>query len=99
MGLAMAGPVVQAVSMPQQTANSTVSPPPIPGTVQYFLALEGRQKGPFTISALATQIATGVITQNTLVWTEGMEGWKEAGQVAELEHLFAGTPPPPPPAA
>ncbi|MBN2318600.1 MAG: SPFH domain-containing protein [Acidobacteria bacterium] len=88
IGMAMAGPVTQAVSNPSKT------PPPIPGTAQYFLAVEDRQEGPFNMSGLSSRVASGVLTRQTLVWTEGMVQWEPAGQVAALESLFKGSPPP-----
>jgi hypothetical protein len=38
----------------------------------------------------------GTLTRGTHVWTAGQEGWKLAGDVAELAALFAQVPPPPP---
>ena len=92
--MAMAGPVSQAVSNSPQSPNPPKTPPPIQGTTQYFLAVKDKQKGPFDMSNLSSQVASGILTKQTLVWTEGMEKWEPAGQLPELERLFAGTPPP-----
>ena len=44
------------------------------------------------------QMATrGALTRETYVWTQGKDGWKRAGDVAELAQLFTVMPPPPPP--
>jgi membrane protease subunit (stomatin/prohibitin family) len=94
MGAAMAGPITQAVLTPSQTSNPSKIPPPIPETARYFLAVEGRQKGPYDMSGLNAQVASGTLTGQTLVWMEGMPEWKPAGQVPALESLFAGSPPP-----
>jgi hypothetical protein len=89
MGIAMAGPLTQAVA-----AQQTAVPPPIPGSPVYFIAIEGQQTGPYDLQSLSSQIASGKLSRQTLVWTEGMASWTPAGQVPILEKLFAGTPPP-----
>ena len=94
MGVAMAGPVSQIVANQPQTSNPAKTPPPIPAAARYFLAVEGQQKGPFEMSELKSQVASGVLTRSTLVWTDGMAEWKTAGEVDALESLFGETPPP-----
>lgn len=91
LGMAMAGPMGQALSGQQ--------PPPVPGGAAYFVAAGGKQAGPFDIQALATQVASGHLTRQTLVWTQGMAEWVPAEQVAALSGLFASVPPPLPPRA
>jgi hypothetical protein len=66
----------------------------MPGSTQFFLAVDGQQKGPYDMSSLGSQVAAGVLTRETLVWTEGMAEWKSAGEVPELAPLFGFTPPP-----
>jgi membrane protease subunit (stomatin/prohibitin family) len=83
MGAAMAEPIVRAVS----------NPPSMP-QLQFFLAVNGQQKGPYDLSGLGSQVDSGVMTRKTLVWTEGMAEWKPAAQIAALENLFAASPPP-----
>jgi membrane protease subunit (stomatin/prohibitin family) len=94
MGVAMAGPITDAVSNQPQRSDTSKTPPPIPGTARYYLAVEGRQKGPFDTLSLKSQVASGVLTRETLVWTDGMPEWKPAGQVPALDNLFEGNPPP-----
>ena len=42
-----------------------------------------------------------MVTDKTYVWTEGMDNWKQAKDVSEMEEFFPKsnlmTPPPPPP--
>ncbi len=98
MGMAMAAPMGQALSTQQAAASSApVAPPPIPGTATYFVAVEGKQTGPFDMQTLAAQATSGRLTQQTLVWTQGMVQWTPAGQVAALAGVFASVPPPLPP--
>ena len=96
MGVAMAGPIAQAMSGQQPPA---AVPPPIPGAAAYFLAVGGQRTGPFEMQALASQAAAGTLTAQTLVWTQGMAQWTPAGQVPALAQIFAGMPPPLPPNA
>ena len=56
----------------------------------FYIFINEEQQGPFTIE----EIKLKNITKNTLVWSEGMEDWKEAGIVEELKALFPVLPPP-----
>lgn len=100
MGMAMAAPIGQALAGQQPAGSASVgTPPPLPGAASYFVAVEGKQTGPFDMQTLASQAATGRLTQQTLVWTQGMAQWTPAGQVPALASIFANVPPPLPPSA
>jgi len=100
MGMAMAAPIGQALSGQQSAASaSAAAPPPIPGAASYFAVIEGKQTGPFDMQTLASQASAGRLTQQTLVWTQGMAQWMPAGQISELAAIFASVPPPLPPNA
>ena len=100
MGMAMAAPIGQALSAQQPAAPSTSpTPPPIPGAAAYFMAIAGKQTGPFEIQSLGPEVSSGRLTRETLVWTQGMAQWTPAGQVPALAGLFANVPPPLPPNA
>ncbi|MBN1567762.1 MAG: SPFH domain-containing protein [Acidobacteria bacterium] len=99
MGMAMAQPIGQALAGQQPAAASPGTPPPIPGAATYFAAIEGKQTGPFDMQTLASQAASGRLTQQTLVWTQGMTQWTPAGQIPALAGIFASIPPPLPPSA
>jgi hypothetical protein len=96
MGVAMAGPIAQAMAGQQATPIAT--PPPIPGAAAYFVAVGGQRTGPFDLQALSGQANSGTLTPQTLVWTQGMANWTPAGQVPALAQVFANVPPPLPPA-
>lgn len=77
---------------PQQ---APAAPPPLPGRApEWHVAIDGAASGPFAQSDLPRLVADGSLTRETLVWTEGQEGWIEAGQVASLASIFGATPPP-----
>ncbi|NBT32401.1 MAG: DUF4339 domain-containing protein, partial [Rhodobacteraceae bacterium] len=58
----------------------------------------GAATGPFGRGHLGRMVTEGSFTRDTMVWTQGQDGWMPAGDVAELAQLFTVMPPPPPPA-
>jgi membrane protease subunit (stomatin/prohibitin family) len=78
-------------------APAPVAPPPIPGAVSFFVAVNGQQTGPFDLPTLQGQVAGGTLTRDSLVWKQGMAAWAKAGEQPELASLFASMPPPLPP--
>jgi len=100
MGMAMAAPIGQALSGQQPAFSaSATAPPPSPGAASYFVVIDGKQTGPFDMQTLTSQASAGRLTQQTLVWTQGMAQWMPAGQVSGLAAIFASVPPPLPPNA
>lgn len=97
MGQQMAGMMNNMGQNMQQAMNT---PPPIPN-VQYHIAVNGVQAGPFNMQQLAQMVQSGQLTQQTYVWKQGMTNWELASNVPELASLFAppapGSMPPPPP--
>jgi membrane protease subunit (stomatin/prohibitin family) len=79
----------------QQTQTSTPTPPPPPPQEQWFIAENGQTKGPFSVNDVKNMIKNGTIKQETFVWKEGFDGWKEAKDA--LAQYFGAMPPPPPP--
>jgi len=65
----------------------------------YYVAIGGVQSGPFDLATISSQVASGRITAQTLVWTQGMAQWTPAGQVPALAGVVASVPPPLPPNA
>jgi membrane protease subunit (stomatin/prohibitin family) len=89
------------IAMGQQMAQSmntsaTTTPPPLPNQVaQYYVAIDGKQSGPYSLAQIQTSITNGEIIPETLVWTQGMAQWDKASSV--LSTYFSQTPPPLPP--
>ena len=80
-----------------------ITPPPPPGSippvepqVQMLLYINGQQYGPYDFKTLKQFVPTGQLTKETLVWQQGMAAWMPAGQVPELQGLFAPAAPEPP---
>ena len=93
MGFMMANQMGGAMNQQAQPAQQApMAPPPLPQAVQYMLAVNGQQAGPFDMNILKQQAANRQFTPETLVWKQGMAQWTPAGQVFELASLF-GAPP------
>ncbi|MCU0356579.1 MAG: SPFH domain-containing protein [Cyclobacteriaceae bacterium] len=94
MGFAMANQMGQMF----HTQNRPPSPPPIPDTsVQYYIAANGQQQGPYAKQVLESMIRQGTVTRDTMVWAQGMPAWSKAGEVGDLQPAFGAVPPPLPP--
>jgi len=95
-GMAMANQMGAALS--GGAAAGGGSPPPVPGAAPaqptYFVAIEGQQKGPFTLDQLRAEISEGRVQRGTLAWRNGMANWTAIEQVPDLAALFANVPPP-----
>ncbi|MEI6737092.1 MAG: SPFH domain-containing protein [Pseudomonadota bacterium] len=98
-GFAMGGNMVGQMAGAQAGMSAAAAaPPPLPSAIAFHIAVGGAQAGPFDMIALQTQLSSGQLKRDTLVWKNGMAQWLKAGDVAELASLFANTPPPLPPA-
>jgi membrane protease subunit (stomatin/prohibitin family) len=93
-GLAVGGQMANALGAGMA---SQPSPPPLPTTATFFVAINGQQAGPFDLHALEAKVREGAVTRNSLVWRQGMAAWTAAGSVPELNAIFASVPPPLPP--
>jgi membrane protease subunit (stomatin/prohibitin family) len=58
--------IANMVNTNPQSSPGSNQPPPLPTTVSYFVAIEGVQKGPFTIDQIRAMIAQGQITSDNL---------------------------------
>ncbi|MCC9002862.1 MAG: DUF4339 domain-containing protein, partial [Candidatus Competibacter sp.] len=86
----------ETLARPAQPAPqpAPAAPPPLPTASRYFVAVNNQQAGPFGMDELQQQAQNGQLTRTTLVWTQGMANWTPAGEVMELNTLFANMPPP-----
>lgn len=80
---------------PQVSSGAAaLAPPPLPLQVQFYVAINGQQSGPFEMVILQQMAQSGQLTRDSLVWKQGMAAWDAAGQVAELSGVFGAVPPP-----
>jgi membrane protease subunit (stomatin/prohibitin family) len=85
----MMGNMMQGVNQSRQT-------PPTPPIIQYNIALNGQQSGPFTLDQLQQMVLNSLFTKNHHIWKLGMSDWVLASDEPEVAKLFAVVPPPPP---
>jgi membrane protease subunit (stomatin/prohibitin family) len=87
-----------SASSTQDSAPASAGPPPLPGSTQWYLGVDGKQVGPLAPPEVQAQLASGTATPQTLVWRAGMEAWVRLGDVPELqpEERDPGSPMPPP---
>lgn len=76
-----------------QSVQNTMVPPPL-NSSKYHVALNGQVTGPFDLNILSQMVAQGTLAKDTLVWTQGMANWAQAGTIDELKHLFQNAVPP-----
>ncbi|MCB1340089.1 MAG: SPFH domain-containing protein [Pseudooceanicola sp.] len=96
MGMAMGAQMAQG-PWGAAPAQAPAAPPPPPVEHVWHIAENGQTTGPFSRASLGRMVTDGKLTRDTHVWTAGQDGWKRAGEVAELAQLFTVMPPPPPP--
>jgi hypothetical protein len=87
MGMAMCQQIPQMMNAANQSAGQP-APPPVPKATAYFLAIDGKQYGPYTVDQLRPFVPTGQINAQTLVWCQGMSSWETAASRLELAPLF-----------
>ncbi|MGR9044157.1 MAG: SPFH domain-containing protein [Gammaproteobacteria bacterium] len=94
MGFAMASQMGQVFSSHTDHASSHRTPPPVPGSIAYYAAINGQQQGPFEMSVLEQKIKSGEIGRSTLIWYAGLAEWTPAENVPELIGILGAMPPP-----
>ena len=77
-------------------APAVAAPPPPPVEHVWHIAEGGEVSGPFSKAAMGRKVTDGALTRDSMVWTQGQDGWMKAEDVTELAHLFTVMPPPPP---
>lgn len=94
MGVAMGAQMGQALGGQQSPSGAGAVPPPVPAAASFFVAIDGKQAGPFDVAGLAKLVSAGQLECETLIWKEGMAQWTPASQVAELTRVLGSAPPP-----
>ncbi len=99
MGFAMANQMFRGAPGAPGTSSAPASapeaaPPPLPHAVKFYVAVDGKQAGPFEEAVLKNMAAQGTLTRDSLVWTKGMAQWAKASEVEGTRNLFTEVPPP-----
>ncbi|MBX3381295.1 MAG: SPFH domain-containing protein [Phycisphaeraceae bacterium] len=98
-GMAQGMGIGAGFAMANQMAGAIAggNAPPLPGapaTPKFFVAIDGKQAGPFDMATLAQLSGTGKLTPQTLVWKQGMPAWAAASELPELAETLGHNPPP-----
>ncbi|MBI3519393.1 MAG: SPFH domain-containing protein [Bacteroidetes bacterium] len=96
MGFGMMNQMGNAFQNQQFNGGTGQNTPPPPPVIQFFVAVNGTQTGPFTIQQLQAMAVSGQFNRQSLVWKQGMAGWLAAETQPDLVSLFSAVPPPPP---
>jgi uncharacterized protein (TIGR00266 family) len=59
----------------------------------WFVAIEGKQEGPFSREQILANLQQGIFKQNTYVWKQGFADWREISQCSDLSSSPASPPP------
>jgi len=94
VGFGIAGQMGNAFQNNQFNGASGQNSPPPPPIVNYFVAVNGAQTGPFTMQQLQAMANSGQFNRQSQVWKQGMAGWLAAETQTELSALFNSVPPP-----
>lgn len=97
MGMQMGNMVMNQGGPGGQTMTMPAAPPPPPVEHVWHIADAGEVTGPFSKAALGRMVTEGKLSRDSMVWTQGQDGWMKAEDVTELAQLFTVMPPPPPP--
>ncbi|MGI9486032.1 MAG: DUF4339 domain-containing protein, partial [Geminicoccaceae bacterium] len=99
-GIAMGQQMADQLSGAAGSSTSSSSqpggaaPPPLPVDKAFHVDVGGKAQGPFSGDKLAAMVADGTLRRDTLVWSQGMDDWRPAGQVSELAGHLEAVPPP-----
>lgn len=93
-GMSIGNIVTNAIAGNMTSMQNNAAPPPLPGAIQFFVATNGQQTGPFNMEQLMQMAQSGTLKQESLVWKAGMQQWAEARTVTELSGLLNSAPPP-----
>ena len=63
-----------------------------PVRADWHIALDDEDVGPLTLAEVGRHVESGHVDPTTRVWRKGMNEWVAAGDVAEIDALFAAPP-------
>ncbi len=70
-----------------EVTSATPTPPPVPQS-KYFVAVDGKPTGPFDMETLSNMAVEGKLTNNSLIWKQGMDNWVSAESIPELKKIL-----------
>lgn len=96
MGMAVANQMVGSMnqSLNQMAVPGTGKAMPTNTESIYYVIMDGKSAGPFSLTELSRLIADKKVLKETYVWKPGMQQWDLAENISEVLKLVALTPPP-----
>ena len=105
VGMGIAGGIASNVMKSMPGIGTGATPPPLPEAattppvVEYMVAIDGKQYGPYPVTAIAQFVREGRLTfrPETLVWRAGWPSWVKYEDCQELSSAIGSgrtTPPP-----
>jgi hypothetical protein len=90
--------IASAISGAISSGLPVGTPPPLPTSKFFHLAMNNQQLGVFNSSQISSMIQTGqIVPSNTKAWSDGFPGWLDFTAVPELMALLNGGTSMPPP--
>lgn len=71
----------------EESAEMSIDWDMIHGGTKYYCVLGGQSFGPVNIHQLTNMVTFGIVTRDTLVWTEGMSDWIPARSMPKVCNL------------
>jgi hypothetical protein len=71
----------------EESAEMSIDWDMIHGGTKYYCVLDGQSFGPVNIHQLTNMVTFGIVTRDTLVWTEGMSDWIPARSMPKVCNL------------
>ena len=92
-GFAMAEKLAKSFEQDKSVPKKEYVPEPF--ETLYYIAKDKNPDGPYSIDEIEEMVKKGELKKDTKVWYSGLDMWKEASQIDELNELFKLITPPP----
>jgi len=92
-GFAMAEKLAKSFEKDKSVPKKEYVPEPF--ETLYYIAKDKNPDGPYSIDEIEEMVKKGELKKDTKVWYSGLDMWKEASQIDELNELFKLITPPP----
>lgn len=96
MGMAVANQMVSSMNQGLSQMLVPGAGKAIPNNTEsiYFVIMEGKSMGPFSLTELSRLISEKKVFKETYVWKPGMKQWDLVENIGEILKVVALTPPP-----
>ncbi len=94
-GVALGKQLGDSLNQTQPVNSNADHPPPLPEIERYYIAVDGKPEGPYSVDELSMKAQSGLVSAETLVWQAGMKNWQSASENSDLQALLKDQSPPP----